>query len=279
MAIKHQQHIKIQSSKYMNSLFIWNFKASFAGKGIEFQDFREYSPWDDAKYIDWARSSMEGTTIMRRYREDKSTHILAYIDVRESLYFEDGIKKKLLQELIEFLYHATIASGESFGWFIDSKDAVKYIRPMRNPSSLYQIYNFWWKKHKNEDLLDISSLMSPWLKRSIIFVLSDSMNIDEKSFKAVSKKHDLIYIYISSHFEDTLSANGISYLRGIGWSIAIDLSDEDKKSKYIKLRNQTKQEFIIQLQKIGSDCICLNEKSSLKWEFLKLMKKRMNFVR
>lgn len=279
MTDKNRKNIKIQSSKYMNSLFVWNFKASFAGKWIEFQDFREYTPWDDAKYIDWARSSMESSMIMRRYKEEKSSDILCYIDMRESYTYQDGLKLWLVRDITDLLYHASISSSEKFGWYIDSKSVVEYIAPKRNPSSLLKIHNFSWDFHEITDTLSISALMNPKLKRSIIFIISDSMNIDEKSFKTAWLKHDIIYIHISSHFEDTLSEDWISYLRWIWWNISIDLSDKQKKLEYQELREKTKNEFSVKIKKMWIDSMFLSEKSSLPWEFLKLMKKRLNYVK
>lgn len=279
MTHKNKKNIKIQSSKYMNSLFVWNFKASFAGKWIEFQDFREYTPWDDAKYIDWARSSMEQSMIMRRYKEEKSSDILCYLDMRESLLHQDAKKFELMQDITDFLYHASISSSEKFGWYIDSKSWIEFITPKRNPSSLYKIKNFRSGFHDVSDILSVSSLMNPKLKRSIIFIISDSMNIDEKSFKIAWLKHDLIFIHISSYFEDTLSDDWISYMRWLWWNISIDLSDESKKQEYQKLRQDTKNNFSFQLKKIWIDSMFVNEQSSLAGEFLKLMKKRINFAR
>lgn len=279
MAHKNKQNIKIHSSKYMNSLFVWNFKASFAGKGIEFQDFREYTPGDDAKYIDWARSSMESSMIMRRYKEEKSSDILCYLDMRVSLLYQDAIKLELLKEITDFLYHASISSSEKFGWYIDSNNTIEYIIPKRNPSSLYKIHNFSWEFHDISEPLEISTLMNPKLKRSIIFILSDSMNIDTKSFKISALKHDIIFIHIASSFEDTLRSEWISYLRWVWWNISVNLDDEAKKNEYIKLREQKKELFSSELKRLWIDSMFVNETSSLQWEFLKLMKKRMNFVR
>lgn len=274
-----QKNIQIQSSKYMNSLFVWNFKASFAGKWIEFQDFREYTPGDDAKYIDWARSSMESSLIMRRYKEEKSSDILCYIDMRVSLHHQKWVKLELLQEITDFLYHASVSSSEKFWWYIDSKNKLLYINPQRNPSSLYKIHNFTGEFHPLNTQLDISALMNPKLKRSIIFIISDSMNIHEKSFRSAALKHDVIYIHISSYFEDSLDSTWISVLRGIWWDITIDLDDDDRKQSYIQLRQKQKDMFSSQLKKLWIDSMFLHERSSLQWEFLKLMKKRMNFAR
>jgi len=279
MSENQQRHIRVESSKYMNGLFVWNFKASFAWRGLEFQDFREYSPWDDAKYIDWARSSMEWSTIMRRYKEDKSSDILCYVDLRESLDYQGGIKRSLLNELIEFLYKASSASWEKFGWFLDTGDKVEYISPKKNPSVVHTMTSLNIQYHAYESILNISTLMNPSLKRSIIFIVSDTMNIDEKSFKTAAQKHDIIFIYLSSSFEDTLSWEGIVYLRGKWWNIAIDLSDETKKNEYISLREQEKQDFSSYLRKLWCDSMFINEDSWMQWEFLKLMKKRLNPIR
>jgi len=263
----------------MNSLFVWNFKASFAGKWVEFQDFREYSPWDDAKYIDWARSSMESSLVMRRYKEEKSSDILCYIDYRESLEFQSWVKKILLNDIIDFLYHASLASWEKFWWYIDSYDKNSYISPKRNASIIHEIQKFSWKFHNISQKLSIKSLMNPRLKRSIIFIISDSMSIDEKSFKTAWLKHDIVYIHISSYFEDTLDTSWVSLLRWVGGSISVDLGNKQKILEYKNLRNDAKREFATKLSRFSVDSIFVNEQDSLPGEFLKLMKQRMNFVR
>jgi len=279
MLVNNKQQLKIYSSKYMNSLFVGNFKASFAGKWIEFQDFREYTPWDDAKYIDWARSSMESSMIMRRYKEEKSSDILCYIDHRESLEYQDGVKILLLEDIIKLLYHASVASWEKFWWYVDSEDIISYVTPQRSPIWLHSLCSQSWIFHSVTFDLNISSLLNPKLKRSIIFVISDSMNIEEMSFKTSGKKHDIVFVHISSYFEDTLDMSWISFLRWIWWSLWVNLGNEVKSQEYIKLRQEQKHTFSRKLRKFWIDSIFLNEQSSLEGEFSKLMKKRMNFVK
>lgn len=107
---KTQKRLQIKTKKLMNSLFVGNFKSAFHGRGIEFQDFREYSPEDDAKYIDWVISGREGKTIMRRYREDKEGTIMCIFDDRVSLRFRSGIKYELANELLMLIGQASLMS-------------------------------------------------------------------------------------------------------------------------------------------------------------------------
>jgi hypothetical protein len=57
---------------------------------------------------------MESSMVMRRYKEEKSSDIYCYLDMRESLDFQGGVKGVLLHTITEFIYQATKASGEKF---------------------------------------------------------------------------------------------------------------------------------------------------------------------
>lgn len=267
--------LQISSRKTMNSLFMGNFKAAFAGKGIEFQDFREYTPEDDAKYIDWLTSSREGTTVMRRYREEKEWNILVIADSTESLDFQWWLKKKLQLEVIELLSWASLGSGEAFGWYVIWRDEWKYIPPKKNLTSLYKFKRYTsilprWYKSK----FDISELSKRKWKKSIIFIVSDSLDIDEKSFRIVALQHDLIYVHLSTHFENTLSWSWLQILKGKSLKLWVDLDDVKAKEIYINKRTEQLQEFSRKVQKIWADSIFIDELSSLYAEFLKLMKRR-----
>lgn len=274
----HTQHkIRIESSRLMSSLFAWNFKAAFAWKGIEFQDFREYAPGDDAKYIDWLTSSREGTTVMRRYREERNANILAVVDLRESLNFENKQKKDLIRNILELLYSASRANWEWLGWYILSSQKDIFVPVRKNPISLEKLKQLNSPTQKNNKKLSLDCLMNQRLKRSVVFVISDSMIIDKKSLMLASHKHDIIYIYVSSHFENTLQGDGISSLRSSGLSLGVDLSDKKKKQEYVLKRSAQIWDFEKTLQKIGIDFMSVDEQDSIIKKFLDLMQQRKKY--
>lgn len=273
METKQTSRPKIKSSKLMNSLFVWNFKAAFHWKGIEFQDFRPYGPSDDAKYIDWLASSREGNTIMRRYREEKGGNILCLIDFRESLEFSQE-KKKLVTDISELLYSASIATWEAFGWFKLDARTPQFVKPLKSRVALLQLISFPEKYKNIHTALSLDFLVKNRGKRSVVFVISDSLDIDEKSFQVAAMKHDLIYIHISSHFENMLEGKGIYELRDGNSSISIDLDDTRLVNTYRQKRRQQLEDFWKKLKALWVDSLFLDEQSSLFAEFLTLMKQR-----
>jgi len=197
------EHISIRSKKHLHSLFLWNFKSSFHGKGIEFQDFKPYGIWEDAKNIDWMRSSQSDTTIMRRYREEKEWNILCCIDIRESIEFDGGIKKQVYRDCISLLWEASLFSWESF-WGILLWASDMYIplsKKQENIPRLSMFDNYWYKSSS----CDYSYLMNPIIPKSVVFIISEVLSPDLKKLQILSLKHDVIYVSIASSFENTLS--------------------------------------------------------------------------
>lgn len=257
----------------MNSLFVGNFKSAFHGRGIEFQDFREYTPLDDAKYIDWVVSGREGKTIMRRYREDKEGTVLCVLDEGESLKYRSWIKYKLAQEILLLLGQASLQSGDKFWGYRIIDSGAEYIAPKKSQVSLE---SFISEKnlHKDQDIISLDFLMKNPLKKSIVFIISDSLDIDEKSFKIASLKHDVIYLHISDYFENTLEGRWVDTLRGASWSIAVNLGNTKKKQIYQKKRQEQLQSFSRQLRKLWIASAFFDETESVFSQLLKLMKQR-----
>ena len=266
--------IDIKARKLMDSLFVGNFKAAFHWKWIEFQDFREYSPSDDAKYIDWAISSREGKTIMRRYREDKQWNVLCILDNSISLHFwTSQIKYHLAQEIIMLLWHASLASGESFGGYKLSKDSQEYIPAKKSKQGLYSFMKSS-TAHERKERLSLDFLLKNVMKRSIIFVVSDSLDVDAKSFQIAAMKHDIIYLHISENFENTLEWSGLQGIRSTKKLLGVNLDDRMKKELYRKKRKEKLDTFAKKLKSLDIDSAFFDETRPVFAELLGLMKRR-----
>jgi hypothetical protein len=69
---------------------------------------------------------------------------------------------------------------------------------------MHKLEKFKQNYRKNSEVLSLNFIMKNPIKRSVLFVMSDSMIIDEKSFKLAAMRHDIVFVHVSSHFENTL---------------------------------------------------------------------------
>lgn len=269
-------HLRIKSSKLMKNLLLGNFKAAFSGKGIEFQDFRSYSYGDDAKYIDWATSTREWNIVLRRYKEEKDAHILCVLDITEAYDpWKESIKQRLQEQVTELIAEIALASGESFGGFRMERETVAHIAPKKNISALLSLLQR--QKSQARDIkkaLWVSFLVQYPMKRAIIFVISESVYIDEKSFLMASKKHDIVFIHLSTHFENTLQSTDVRVLSDGNILFSVDSSDEHKRCLYEEKRTEQLQTLKQTLLRMNIESIFLDETKNLFSEFYLLMKRK-----
>ena len=51
--LKKVRHIQIVANRTVNDLLAGQYKSVFRGRGMEFDEVREYQPGDDIRTIDW----------------------------------------------------------------------------------------------------------------------------------------------------------------------------------------------------------------------------------
>lgn len=269
-------HLRIKSSRLMKNLLLGNFKAAFSGKGIEFQDFRSYSYGDDAKYIDWATSTREGNIVLRRYKEEKDAHIFCVLDITEAYDpWKQSIKQRLQEQVTELIAEIALASGESFGGSRIWALGICHIAPKKNISALISLLQR--EKTPPRDIktpLWVSFLIQHPMKRAIVFVISESLHIDEKSFLMASKKHDIVFIHLSTHFENTLKSSDVRVLSDGNILFSVDSSDEIKRRLYEEKRSTQLQTLKKTLQRMNIESIFLDETRNVFAEFYLLMKRK-----
>src|SRR5437773_5699179 len=64
------------------------------GVGLEFADFRSYTPGDDFRHIDWATYARRDDLLIKLFAEEQSTHLYFIIDASRSMSL--GQPQKLL---------------------------------------------------------------------------------------------------------------------------------------------------------------------------------------
>ncbi|MEI9960735.1 MAG: DUF58 domain-containing protein [Limisphaerales bacterium] len=94
-----------------------------AGSSIDFQDFREYQPGDDLRFIDWGIYARTDRLTVKLYREEVTPHLDLILDGSRSMNLENTAKAKSLALLAALLAtsaanaqcsHAAWLSGEGF---------------------------------------------------------------------------------------------------------------------------------------------------------------------
>ena len=80
-----------------------------AGSSIDFQDYREYQPGDDLRFIDWGIYSRSDRLVVKLFREEVTPHLDLILDGSASMNLADTAKPAGLAQLAALL--ATAAAN------------------------------------------------------------------------------------------------------------------------------------------------------------------------
>ena len=89
----------------MNGMFGGNRRSKAYGSSAEFADFREYTPGDDLRRIDWNLFARFEKLFMKLYVDERQLHHRVYIDTSASMdsYEKMGLLVESLKLLVEEL--------------------------------------------------------------------------------------------------------------------------------------------------------------------------------
>src|ERR1039458_2226757 len=94
-----------------------------AGSSIDFQDYREYQPGDDLRFIDWGIYARTDRLTVKLFREEVTPHLDLILDGSRSMNLADTAKAIAVAQLAALLVtsaanaqctHAVWLSGEGF---------------------------------------------------------------------------------------------------------------------------------------------------------------------
>ena len=130
--LKKVRRIQILTSALVNDVFAGQYHSAFKGRGMEFEDVREYQPGDDIRSIDWNVTARMGRPFIKNFREERELTVLLLVDVSASQDFgtRGQLKSELVAELGATLAFSAIQNNDKVGLILFT-DRIERFVPAR----------------------------------------------------------------------------------------------------------------------------------------------------
>ena len=79
------RRIELQARRLSTATFAGQYRSGFRGQGLDFDDFREYRPGDDPRFIDWKVTARTGTPYVKTFHEEREQVLLLAVDTSGSM--------------------------------------------------------------------------------------------------------------------------------------------------------------------------------------------------
>jgi len=177
------------------------------GASIEFKDFREYSPGDDPRTVDWSVFARLGELVIKLFRQEEELDLWLLIDASASMNFGEPNKFDQARRIVAALAYIGLAN-------MDSASVVPFgeeLRPgrerLRGRGQIFRLLEYLaaLKPSGNTDLSKAIPIFVSRVRRpSLVVILSDFYGLD-KARAAIDRlrffKHQIHVIQIASPWE------------------------------------------------------------------------------
>src|SRR5256885_16603426 len=82
--LKKIRTLEIKTRGLVETVFAGNYHSVFKGRGMNFEDVREYQPGDDIRAIDWNVTARLGNAFVKKFTEERELMVMLIVDVSAS---------------------------------------------------------------------------------------------------------------------------------------------------------------------------------------------------
>jgi len=243
--LKNIRRIQITTSRMASDIFAGAYKSVFKGRGMEFDEVREYLPGDDIRAIDWNVTARTGNLHVKKFIEERELTVMLVLDASASCRF--GLfkqsKAQLAAEISSLLALSAIHNNDRVGLIIFTDRIEKFIPPRKGLKHVLAVVRealYFKPQGAGTDIkLALEYLNRVAKRRVIAFLVSDIFSCNDtpaakKILNVTNKHHDLISLTVIDRSELSLPDEGLMRLRDSenGGEMMLDTGDKHLQDIY-----------------------------------------------
>lgn len=212
------RRIELTTRKLVSDGFAGEYHSVYKGRGMEFDEVRQYVPGDDVRSIDWNVTARTGQPHVKRYVEERELTVMLAVDVSGSGDFgtRERFKRDLAVELAAVLSFAATTNNDRVGLLLFT-DRVELLIPPRKGRNhvlrmLRELLAFQPEGSGTDISFALDTIYALLKRRSIVFLISDFL-ADPESYRqpmvVANRRHDVAAFDLSDPLEREIADVGI----------------------------------------------------------------------
>jgi uncharacterized protein (DUF58 family) len=264
--LKKIRALEIKTRGLVETAFAGDYHSVFKGRGMNFEDVREYQPGDEIRAIDWNVTARMGNAFVKKFTEERELTVILVVDVSASGNFGSTTqsKRELAAEVACLLAFSAIRNNDKVGLLLFTDRVELFIPPKKGRSHtlrlIREILFFEPQGRGTEPALALDQLNKLIVRRAVVFFISDFQAPDFSQALAVtSRRHDFIALHIQDEREKVFPNIGIITLEDAetGDQIEINTAARATRNRLADIVEQQETELSRTLRRNNIDRITL----------------------
>ncbi|MFP4203016.1 MAG: DUF58 domain-containing protein [Opitutales bacterium] len=278
--LKKVRRLEIRTRHLVTEAVTGAYHSSFKGRGMDFEEVREYCIGDDIRTIDWNVSAKMDRPYVKVYREERELTLMLLVDLSASGIFgsSEQSKRERAAEIASVLAFSATFNNDKVGLLLYTGRVEHYLPPKKGRRHILRLIRdilfFEPRETRTDHRAALDYLNGIQRRKAVVFMISDFLENPgpndqppdpNRQFKEATahalaltnRRHDLVCILLSDPRETELPNVGLITLEDAetGEHIELDTGNARTRKNYAEQARQRRQSFDATLRKQGIDWI------------------------
>jgi uncharacterized protein (DUF58 family) len=268
------RQLEIRTRRLVNDSLSGAYHSVFKGRGMDFDEVREYTPGDEVRTIDWNVTARAGRPFVKKFTEERELTIFLLVDISASGNFGSGTlsKRDLAAELASVLAFSAIRNSDKVGLLLYTDRVERYLLPKKGRRHVLRVIRdilYHQPEGKGTDSVKALDVVNHVLhRRAIVFLISDFETSKDpqaaraelrRAMRQTNRRHDLIAVHVEDPREKELPNVGIVALEDAesGEIVELDTSRAIVRQRFKEHALERSRRLVIDFRAEGIDTLQL----------------------
>jgi len=275
--------LELRTRRSVTETFAGEYRSAFRGRGMEFDEVREYQPGDDVRTIDWNVTARAGRPFIKRFVEERELTVMLAVDLSGSGRFGsiERSKNELAAELCCVLAFAATGASDKVGAMIFTEGVELFIPPAKGRRHALRIVRDVLAHEPERRGTNLGGacehLARALNRRAVVFLISDFLDEGyETPLRFLRRKHDVVAIRTEDPLEIDLPPVGLIELEDAetGRVVTVDTLSRAARRRYAAAALRRRASAGTNLRRLGLDQCLVRTGEPYIHELVELFRRR-----
>jgi uncharacterized protein (DUF58 family) len=269
------RQLEIRTRRLVNDSLVGEYQSVFKGRGMNFDEVREYVAGDEVRTIDWNVTARAGRPFVKKFTEERELTMLLLVDISASGAFGSGAQSKrdLAAELASALAYSAIRNSDKVGLLLYSDRIEQYLPPKKGRRHILRVVReilYHEPLGRGTDSVRALDVACHLLhRRAIVFMISDFLSSGDpdraradlrRALRQTNRRHDVVAVHIEDPHERVLPNIGMLAIEDAetGEVVELDTANPNVRDRFSRQAQERSRRLVSDLRSEGVDTLQLD---------------------
>ncbi|MEW6996208.1 DUF58 domain-containing protein [Colwelliaceae bacterium BS250] len=245
----------------INSILAGKNNSKLRGRGLNFEEMRQYQIGDDIRTMDWKVTNRTGKPHVKVYTEERERNIILLVDQRQSMFFGSTNKMKsvIAAEIAALSAWQVIASTDRIGAVVFNDERSVTLQPKRSSQQAIKVFAEITKQNHQlesgitsiDSQLSLENMFQQTLRvvghDALVILISDGYGWNDKCTeytKRISQHNDIVFCHVTDPLEHKLAKMSQMVISDGNMQVEVSAQEKSIQESFESDVNQAIEAFV-----------------------------------